>query len=232
MVKNGKKHQKRKKSKKRRVKIKKGKSSQNFPWIIGLVIVVICVGVGGALVFFLSIPPSVPTDSNGPNFTEAPGFSLTSIDGVDFSLSDFRGKVVVLDLMGTTCIPCITQIEHLHSINDQFTDSIQIISVSVSGDSDNQLRQFALEHDIDWLLARDTDAVETKYSVRFIPTLVIIDQDGYLRNRHAGLVTATELEDEINVLLTGTALSFPVILPFIEKLLGGRILCCLPYCYY
>ncbi len=232
MVKKGKKHQNGKKSKKRRVKIKRGKSSQNFPWIIGLVIVIICIGVGGALVFFLSTPPSVPTDSNGTNLTEAPRFSLTSIDGEDFSLSDFRGKVVVLDLMGTTCIPCIEQIEHLHSINDLFGDNIQIISISVSGDSDGQLRQFAIDHSIDWLVARDTDGVGVDYSARFIPTLVIIDQDGYLRNRHSGVVSASVLQDEINALLNSTAFSFGVILPVIDEIPGGRILCCLPYCCY
>lgn len=229
MVKKGKKHQKEKKRKKRRVKKKHGKSSQNFPWIIGLVIVIICIGVGGALVFFLSTPPSVPTDSNGPNLTEAPRFSLTSIDGEDFSLSDFLGKVVVLDLMGTTCIPCIEQIEHLHSINDLFGDNIQIISISVSGDSDGQLRQFALDHNIDWLVARDTDGVGVDYGARFIPTLVIIDQDGYLRNRHSGVVTASVLRDEINALLNRTVFSLALILPFVEKFPGGRILCCLPY---
>lgn len=224
----GKKHQKRKKTTKRRVKIKSGKSSQNFPWIIVLVIVVICIGVGGALVFFLGTLPSVPTGSNGTNLTEAPGFSLTSIDGEDFSLFDFRGKVVVLDLMGTTCIPCIEQIEHLHSINGLFGNRIQIISVSVSGDSDNQLRQFALDHGIDWLVARDTGSVGTDYSVRFIPTLVIIDQDGYLRNRHSGVATASVLQDQINALLNSNALSVALILPFVEEFPGGRILCCLP----
>ena len=230
MVKNGKKHQKRKKSKKRRVKVKSGKSSQNFPWIIGLVIVVICIGVGGALVFFLSTPPSVPTGSNGTSLIEAPGFSLTSVDGEEFSLSDFRGKVVVLDLMGTTCIPCIEQIEHLHSINGLFRDSIQIISISVSEDSEEQLRQFGLDHDIDWLLARDTGTVGIDYSVRFIPTLVIIDQEGYIRNRHSGLAAASVLQNEINALLTGNALSLALILPIIEKFPGGRIPCCRPYC--
>lgn len=229
MVKKGKKHQKRKKTAKRRVKIKSGKSSQNFPWIIVLVIVVICIGVGGALVFLLSTPPSVPTDSNGTNLTRAPGFSLTSIDGEEFSLSDFRGQVVVLDLMGTTCVPCIEQMEHLHSINGLYENSIQIISISVSGDSDEQLRQFASDHEIDWLVARDTDSVGIDYSVRFIPTIVIIDQDGYLRNRHSGVAAASVLQDEINVLLTGDALSFALILPFIEEWPGGKISCCLPY---
>jgi peroxiredoxin len=232
MVKKGKKHQKQKKTTKRRVKIKSGKSSQNFPWIIGLVIVVICIGVGSALVFFLSTPPSVPTDSDGTNLTKAPGFSLTSIDGEDFALSDYRGKVVVLDLMGTTCIPCLEQIEHLHSINGLFENSIQIISVSVSGDSDEQLRQFALDYGIDWLVARDTDGVVIDYGVRFIPTLVIIDQEGYLRNRHSGVAAASVLQDEINVLLAGNALSFILILPFIEEFPGGKNFCCLPYCYY
>ncbi|MFX1577156.1 MAG: TlpA family protein disulfide reductase [Promethearchaeota archaeon] len=230
MGKKSKKHQKRKKTTKRKVKIKSGKSSQNFPWIIVLVIVVICIGVGGALVFFLSTPPSVPPDSNGTNLTRAPGFSLTSIDGEDFSLSGFRGQVVVLDLMGTTCIPCIEQMEHLHSIDGLFEDSIQIISISVSGDSDEQLRQFASDHNIDWLVARDTDNVGIDYSVRFIPTIVIIDQDGYLRNRHSGIAAASVLQDEINVLLNDNAFSFALILPVIEGLSGGKILCCLPFC--
>jgi hypothetical protein len=54
---------------------------------------------------------------------------------------------------------------------------------------------------MDWTVARDTDGVFDKYSVSYIPTIVIIDQDGYIYYKHEGVTDVSTLSTKINALL-------------------------------
>ncbi len=136
----------------------------------------------------------------------APNFTLTDIDGKTFSLSDFRGKVVILNFFSSRCGPCNTEMSHLKAVQKEFGGRLVIISLSVrlSYDTDEILRQFRADHGITWIIARDTANVREKYAVSTIPTLSIIDQKGDMRYRHAGLTEASTIIEEVNELLTIT----------------------------
>jgi len=129
----------------------------------------------------------------------APDFTLTDIDGVEFSLSDYRGKVVLLDFFDTLCSPCREEIPHLKSLHEEFGEDLIIISISVSPSFDTveKLQQFRQEHEIDWIIARDTIGIYGEYDVQYIPTLVVIDQEGYMQHRHVGLTEESVLSEEI-----------------------------------
>ena len=74
----------------------------------------------------------------------APDFTLTDIDGVEFSLSDHRGRVVLLDFFATWCGPCVDEIPHLRLLHSEFGEDFIIISISVDPYSDTveDLQQF------------------------------------------------------------------------------------------
>ena len=129
----------------------------------------------------------------------APDFTLTDIDEVEFSSSDYRGKVVLLDFFDTMCSPCLEEIPHLQSLYEEFGEDLIIISISVSPSFDTveKLQQFRQEHEIDWIIARDTIGIYDEYDVQYIPTLVIIDQEGYIQHRHVGLTDESVLREEI-----------------------------------
>jgi len=135
----------------------------------------------------------------------APGFTLTDIDGVEFSLSDYRGKVVLLDFFGIRCHECVAGIPHLKVVHEGFGEDLIIISSSVTPEYDTveKLQQFRLEHEIDWIIARDTVGVGVEnYFVRYGPTLVIIDQLGFIRYIHEGLTVASTLSEEISHMIS------------------------------
>jgi len=133
----------------------------------------------------------------------APLFILTDLDGNTISLGNLTGKVVVLDFFATWCQPCLQEIPHLAQINENYDSSrVVVLSIGSSGDSESGLRQFRDEHQMNWAVARDTDGVLDKYNVRYIPTLVIVDQDGYIYYRNEGLTDASTLSGKIDALLS------------------------------
>lgn len=134
----------------------------------------------------------------------APDFALVDINGNHFRLLNQLGKVVLIDFFATWCGPCVSEIEHLKAIYDEYPeDKLVIISISVDPqDANDDLRDFAQQHGVVWTVARDTDLVSSKYGVSPIPQLSIIDDEGYKRYEHVGLTPESKLVSEIDSLLS------------------------------
>jgi peroxiredoxin len=134
---------------------------------------------------------------------DAPDFTLTDIDGNRFSLSDHRGKVVVLDIMATWCSPCNVEMGHLKDIFNNYTsDQVIIISIDIdTNETDEKIRAYKDEYGANWIFASDTDDVEEKYDAEYIPRIVIIDKEGKIAYAKTGIVTTEALIIEIEKLL-------------------------------
>jgi peroxiredoxin len=134
---------------------------------------------------------------------KAPDFTLTDIDGNSFSLSDYYGKVIVLDLMATWCGPCITEMGHLKEIFQKYNQSdVIIMSIDIDTNENNaQIRKFKVDYGDDWIFARDIDEVGSKYGVNFIPKMVIIDREGNIAFENVGVTSSSTLSIEIDRLL-------------------------------
>jgi len=138
----------------------------------------------------------------GQELPMALDFTLRDIYGHQFSLSDFRGKVVILDFFATYCKPCKTQVEELKEVKRQFGDEVVIISISVSPEDTNEvLRSYAEENGITWRVARDTAGVGDAYNVLYLPTLVVVDPEGRITARHVGLTDSETLAKEVEAAL-------------------------------
>jgi cytochrome c-type biogenesis protein len=161
-----------------------------------------------ALLLCLAASPVLPLRAQE---SPAPDFTLTDIDGNTFSLSHCRGNVTVLDFMATWCGPCRVEIEHLEEVYERFEDEIIIISISISSyfDTDERLRAFREEFDIEWVVAGDTANVAIDYAVTVIPTLVIVDKEGDIRYRHEGVTSESQLSKEIAELLSEREIGQP-----------------------
>lgn len=134
-----------------------------------------------------------------PGAIKAEPFTLTSVDGTTFSLSDYRGKVVVLTLILTTCHLCQEEMGELKALKEAYPDLV-IISVSIDpGETDDNLRDFKENYNADWLFARDTARVASTYQgyVLATPTIVIITPKGYLSFRKVELVPLEDLKSAV-----------------------------------
>lgn len=146
----------------------------------------------------------------------APDFTLTDIDGVRFSLADHRGKVVLLDFFAILCSPCVEEMQHLNVLHQEFGENVTIVSITIAPevDSVDTLKQFRQAHNMSWIVARDTEGVSSNYSVQVVPTLVLIDKEGYIQYRHVDLTDASVLEQEILQIVPEFGTLVPTILVF------------------
>jgi peroxiredoxin len=133
----------------------------------------------------------------------APNFTLNDIDGNKFSLSDYRGQVIVIDLMATWCGPCKTEMAHLKEIFSKYDhNDVWIMSIDVdNAETVSQLREFKNEYGSDWTFATQGSSVGTAYGVTGIPQMYIIDQDGIVAYKNTGVTSSGELSSEIDKLL-------------------------------
>jgi peroxiredoxin len=149
--------------------------------------------------------------------SSAPDFTLTDIDGNSVTLSDYQGKVVLLDFFATWCQPCMNEIPNLKTIRDQFQTELVILSISVDPTTDTvaKLQSFRNSYNVTWEVLRDTKNVYTTYSVTAIPTIYIIDKDGNVNCTHVGTTDASTLANEISPLVPEySSLIIPIALIF------------------
>jgi thiol-disulfide isomerase/thioredoxin len=133
----------------------------------------------------------------------APLFSLTDLDGKTFTLTDFRGQIVVIDFMATWCGPCRLQMPHNKLVWEEFGDQIIVLSIDIDvRESEQTLKTFANDYPYaTWIWARDTAKLSEAYKITAIPTTVIIDHEGYIRFTHVGVTSSATLFLEIEELM-------------------------------
>ncbi len=126
---------------------------------------------------------------------KAPDFSLKTLDGKQISLSDMKGKVVLIGMFHI-CVPCMNQAMEFNKIRDQFDENqVAIIGINTNGDSKeaiaNYLSKFPEKVRFPYLI----DPVKSFYQdylQREMPTVLIVDKEGILKARAPG-VSADQL---------------------------------------
>lgn len=121
--------------------------------------------------------------TNGP----AKEFELTTIDGRKVKLSDFKGKVIMLNFWATWCGPCVREAPHIVKLYQKYKDQgLEILALSVDIESDRyKVAPFAKEHGYTFPVLF-AEGLEKLYDVPGYPTNIFIDRQGKIRYREAG----------------------------------------------
>ena len=131
----------------------------------------------------------------------APLFTLKSNDEKTFSLADFKGKVVYLDLWASWCGPCREETPAFKKLYEKYRNDARIAFISIAVHDGMKKWKKALEEDQPtWLQLLDDKAqVSNLYNAHYIPKFVIIDKKGNLVNFDAPRPSSgKELEDQLN----------------------------------
>ncbi|HUT80883.1 MAG TPA: cytochrome c biogenesis protein CcdA [Candidatus Bathyarchaeia archaeon] len=179
----------------------KTRTKKNRKWlqisVLTISIMVIIAGLGYGLYFYFS----------NRNADPAQDFSVMTLSGANFTLSDYREEVVLLDFMSVTCVPCMLLMDELVQIYNEFNDSLVMLSVDVDpSDTEAQLLDFKNDYNAKWDFALDTDGLLEKYGVLEIPKIVLIDRSGYITFAETGLtIGSNNLQELINQTIEGSA---------------------------
>jgi peroxiredoxin len=132
----------------------------------------------------------------------APDFALTSTDGKTVKLSDFRGKVVVVDFWATWCPPCKAEIPDFIKLYSQYKDDgFQMLGISLDQGGLSDVKPFMKDFGINYPIVLGDDQVVSAYGgIRGIPTTFVIDKKGYVRASFEGYRPASVFEKLIQQL--------------------------------
>jgi cytochrome c biogenesis protein CcmG/thiol:disulfide interchange protein DsbE len=133
----------------------------------------------------------------------APGFTLKAVqDGKEYSLSQFQGKVVMLNFFTFFCGPCRQEMPHLNQLDQELkAKGFQTLGIGLAS-TPEQLKQLASQLGLQYPVLLGNDQVSKAYgSVELVPTTFIIDRQGKIVQKILGARSKEEFEKLIKPLL-------------------------------
>jgi peroxiredoxin len=129
----------------------------------------------------------------------APDFSLTEVDGKTVKLSDFHGKAVLLNFWATWCEPCKIEMPWFVDLQKKYgPQGLQVIGVAMDDASPKEIGEFAQKMSVNYPVLVGKDAVGDQYGgIPYLPSTFYISRDGKVVDRVYGLVSRSEIENNI-----------------------------------
>ena len=136
---------------------------------------------------------------------QAPDFTLKDANGHTVRLSDYRGKVVLLDFWATWCGPCKIEIPWFQEFERQYKDKgFAVIGVAMDEEGWNVVKPFAQHMSINYRVVVGDDSIGDLYGeggIDALPTTFLIDRGGRIASVHVGLSSKSDFENDIQELL-------------------------------
>jgi peroxiredoxin len=128
----------------------------------------------------------------------APDFTLTTLDGQEFTLSELHGTPIVLNFWATWCGPCQREMPALQTASQRYDGEVIIVGVD-QGEQAQVVEQYVDQLGVTFPVPLDEDATVTgRYNVRGMPTTFFVDADGIIRYTWTGEMNSVTLAEGIS----------------------------------
>lgn len=141
--------------------------------------------------------------ANNSDKKKAPDFALKTLEGKTIKLSDYKGKIIIIDFWATWCPPCRKGIPDLIELQKVYSKDLVIVGISLDQERTlKDLKPFIENYGINYPVVLGNEKVVKDYGgINAIPTSFIVDQKGFIIDSHVGLVPKAVYEDKIKMLL-------------------------------
>ncbi len=133
----------------------------------------------------------------------APEFALKDVSGKVVKLSDYRGKVVLLNFWATWCGPCKVEIPWFIGFEREYKDKdFAVVGVAMDEDGWKSVKPYMDDKKVNYPVVMGSEEASLLYGgVESLPTTFVIDRDGKIASVHIGLVSKNTYVEEISKLL-------------------------------
>ena len=159
---------------------------------IGLAIVSVMIGL--AIWQLVNEPkPAKPEvqasqEKQGDREILATDFTLPMLSGGNFTLSETRGKMTIINFWASWCGPCKMEAPHLQEFYEEYSDRVELVAVNItSKDKSEDVAAFVEQYGLTFsVLLDETGEISTMYGAFAIPTTVFINEKGEIIHEYAG----------------------------------------------
>lgn len=180
------------------------------PWLIDVGIIVIIIVMAVFVVVELNRTFNFMRDTFSPSPTETPqissdadkpfsdkgadelvmkpqvGWQLTNLDGEMVSLSDFKGKPVLVNFWATWCPPCLAEMPLIQEYADRYKNDLVVLAIN-AGEDESVVRDFVTVHNLTLIILLDpANVASAQHRIYGYPTSLFFDADGNLQATHIG----------------------------------------------
>jgi len=132
----------------------------------------------------------------------APDFQAQTLDGQSVSLSDLKGKAVIVNFWATSCGYCVYEMPFLQEIHDEWSDRGLVVLAINIGESASKITSFMQGQRLSLPVLLDSEGnIARKYNIPGIPTSFFIDKDGIIQDMKVGpFQSKAEIESSLSKL--------------------------------
>ena len=178
-------------------------------WAIFVILTVITLTIGVIVVpaiFPRGQSPQENSSATSPWIgRQAPDFTLPTLDSAQVSLSQFRGRPVLINFWATWCLPCREEMPELVREYETHKDEgLMILGLNLTiSDSVPDVQAFVDEFDITFpiLLDEDGAVAERLYRIPGLPASIFINRDGTIERFQVGVMTSRQIDKYIAEIL-------------------------------
>jgi peroxiredoxin len=162
-----------------------------------MILAILLAGVG--YVLFINLSHSVETVKVNK---QAPDFTVKLLNGEPFTLSEHRGKGVLINFWATTCKPCLNEMPAIQSKYDKYKDQgLEVIGVN-TGENEVSVSTYVNRLGVNFPIGLDREFEVTElYKTGQLPRSIFVDPDGVVRGIHLGEMSPDMIEEYISKIL-------------------------------